>query len=160
MRNFERLQELPGTVAAGLQAGEVVLAIDRAMNGEPPGEIETGALLAGEALLRHLADPEVPVAGRSREAQHLMGADTALDAIEVVNAEATGEDFNHFATELADVLHRAAENSSTSDDTRLLKIALRVFFHLGDLKLARVNALLRTPEEPLTWQPLTTTSTS
>jgi len=161
MRNFERLQGLPSTIAAGLQSGEVVLALDRAMAGETPTESERGALEAGEALLRHLANPEIRgTVGRTRGAQHLMSAGTALDAIEVVQAASVGKDFNTFVTGLADVISRALEQGVAADDEPALRSVLNVFSHLGDLELARANTLLRTREELVTWPSSMTTSPS
>jgi hypothetical protein len=160
MRNYERLEQLSGTIATGLQAGEVVLAVDLVLGGGSPGTEERTALNAGSAILRQLASPSPGTGSRGHGAQRLMSARSALDAIEAIRTTSYSSDLPTFAEWMASAIDQAAEQQSYAGDTEPLKAALDVFSHLGDYELARVNSIVHTREEPMTWVPSTTTSLS
>ncbi len=160
MRNYERLEELPGTIAAGLQAGEVVLAVDLILAGHSPGQDERTALKVGGTILRRLANPTPTRGIRSRGTQQLISTGSALDAIEAIRATSSESDLPTFADWMASAIEHAAEGQTSDADKGPLEVALRVFSRLGDYELARVNGLVRTREEPTTWASSTTTSRS
>ena len=160
MRNYERLEELPGTIAAGLQAGEIVLAVDLILAGSSPGADERAALNMGSSLLRQLADPTPTRGIRSRGTQQLISAGSALDAIEAIRATSSESDLPTFADWMASAIEHAAEGQTSKADKGPLEAALNVFSRLGDYELARVNGIVRTREEPTAWVSSTTTSHS
>ena len=151
MRNYERLEELSGTIAAGLQAGEVVLAVDQVLSGKSPGVEEQTALRAGGTILRTLADPVPAARTRGRGAQRLISARSALDAIEAIRTTSSDRDLPEFAAWMAEAIDHAAGGAVSDADTKPLQAALTVFSHLGDYELARVNSIVHTREEPMTW---------
>jgi hypothetical protein len=151
MRNYERLEELPGTIVAGLQAGEIVLAVDRLLTGEDLGDDERTALNIGGDLLRQLADP-TPIRGpRGRRVQQLISAGSALDALEAVHASSPDKDLPTFAIWMATAVEHAATGHVSEQDKGPLEAALKLFSRLGDYELARVNGIVRTREEPTRW---------
>ncbi len=157
MRNYERLEELSETIAAGLQAGEVVLAVDLVLAGTPAGAEEQTALRAGGAILRLLADPTTVTGTRGRGPQKLISARSALDAVEAIRTASSERDLPAFAQWMADAIEHAAEGSISDEDRKPLQAALDVFSRLGNYELARVNSIVHTREEPMTWVSLTTT---
>lgn len=148
MRDYRGLEEMTGAVSTGLLAGDVVLAIDAALQADAVDDETADALRAGGDYLRALAHPtELDLSGS--QTGSLAATEAALDAVAQVQRDKPNENIQTFLEQIAQSLDSAAAGDKLEKKTA--EIAVDIFSLLGDLELARVTSLSRERQDPIRW---------
>lgn len=150
MRDFERLKELSSAVQLGLEANDVIWAIDQALVGRPL-DSDTRQLLAdGGAQLRRFIDSETPP-----DVQDMQTTQTMLETSQVESVRAyvarTHPDVSAYLTGLARVCDELAEGQPVAHRRADLEAALDIFAAIGEMRLAEANEIALTRKEPTSW---------
>lgn len=150
MRDLQRLEKLSSTVALGMWADDVVLALNRALT---PG----GANSADAELLNHAA--EVLEEARQRVAQPLSApkssgalaaTDTTLTAVALLARE-QATDEQQMLADMAGVIRKVADNTLSDGGSGHVQSAMNLFAMIGEHQLVESNAVLTTRKDMRLW---------
>jgi hypothetical protein len=164
MRDLQRLEELGSSAALGLWADDIVLALDRAVNGGPPDETDADLLNDGADMV----DEAVERTDHPLRAPSSRRALAATDgALEVVASLARGQGTNNadeantertVLTTIAATLRAAATRSLNATDQERIDEAASFFSKLGQLQLIHSNSVLGARKDLRGWTEMHTIS--
>jgi hypothetical protein len=168
MRDFDRLEELSSTVQAGLEANDVIWAIDQALAGAELDKEATHALEAGRDILKALAEPgQVGESEGLRRSQRMAGGDgvgrVRRVVIEVVvkdSGEGTQIDVTEILRAWAEALDAVAKAGTVGNSVEALEGSLGIFAAISEVRLGQGNGIVRANKEQASWLSRTMTSPS
>lgn len=145
------MEEAQPGLSLGLLSEKMVIALGRAVRGEPQGGADEEVFRAARDLFHLMRSDEVVVVGRSPAAR--MFNDVGYyDALHVVEHEAHDGGAEQVAQEYEELLTRLIEGRAHEDDLEHLKSLRRLFVEVGEMTLARAHDISRASEE-VTWRP-------
>jgi hypothetical protein len=159
VRDRPYLDEHSDLVTAGLLAEDVVFAVAAHREGRPLAEGDRQALTAAQTLLRFIAAPEIRHTGRSG-ISHLSGSTGILEALRAAEIQAPEHDVRHFLESLLIAIDEALDGEVSPELHERLAALQRLFAGLGDIALARSNALAGATGDRLLWPSATKISAS
>lgn len=157
MRDYRGLEELTDAVSRGLLVGDVIIALDLVLGGASLDEEAAEAIGAGESLLRDMAHPE-RAASLASSTGSLASTGAAVDATARAFGREPPEDLQLYLDGLADSLKALSSGQERPDDD--LRQVIALFSFIGDMELARSNAVSRDRQDPVRWLGTTTPSAS
>lgn len=159
MRDLQHLEELSAATAFGSWANDVVVALDTVHGGGELAPFASGVLEQAALFLRTLADP-TQWRSRPRSARSVAATETTRTAVTSVLGRASGGDHHEALLELATAADQAAHGQLPPDKSDTLDALMRLFDRLGDLQLARSNAVLTSRKDAIAWTGTTPISVS
>lgn len=148
VRDYRGLEEITDAVSRGLLAGDVIVALDRAVSGLELDDQMIETIRAGESLLRDMAHPD-----RAATLVGTTGSLFATGAAVGAASRAIGREppanVQNYLDALADSLVTLAEGKERKQDDLMQVVSL--FSFLGDLELARANDVSRQRQDPVRW---------
>jgi len=165
MRDFERLEELSSTVHSGVEANDVIWAIDQALADSHLDEAEQRSLESGRDILRALSDPSSrwPAHGH-RRSQNMLGCESVSSVRSIVFLAAKLDEGDKGADSVLDKLSHALDSISRGEPAEPhrdeLELALDVFSMISEVRLGQANGIVRARRERKSWLPQTTISIS
>jgi hypothetical protein len=160
MRDLGHLEQLSSTVALGMWADDVVIALDRAQEHQAvqPSDAET-LRIASEVLKSAARRAEHPMEP-PRSAHNLAATDNALTFAASFVDETSGKNLHFVLESMADVLVAAAAGQLPSQDSTVVSHVIQLFSSLGEHQLLASKSVLTSRKDALPWTETPMTSRS
>lgn len=159
MRDLQHLEELSAVTAFGSWANDIVVALEGVAGGPPESAEDRGLLLQAAEFLATLADPTL-WRTRPPSARSLAASEATRSAVTSVLGTPPGEDQVTALRDLASAAREAAYGKLTPERAEYLPALMRLFDRVGDLQLARSNAVLTARKDSFAWTATRLTSVS
>lgn len=165
MRDFDRLEELSTTVQAGLEANDVIWAIDQALAGAELDEEAVQALTKGGEILEGLANPDPPSQPAGPPlAQKMLGGEGGRNVRSIIilatkmeGEDAESIDVSEVLKGMSEALAAIARREEIEPYQGQLEASLEIFAAIGELKLGQGNGIVRAQKEQAPWTARTMT---
>lgn len=150
MRDLQRLEKLSSTVALGLWADDVVLALDRAITSGRADEVDARLLRDAADMLDEAGQRVSQPLLAPKSARALAATDTTLTAVAALAREQAIDELQ-MLNDLAALIRGAARGDLSGEDTDRLQIAVTLFGLIGEQQLVESNAVLTSRKHMRPW---------
>jgi hypothetical protein len=157
MPDLQRLEKLSSTVALGLWADDVVLALQRSTTSDTPSEADRRLLTnAASTLIATQMRADQPLSTPS-SARDLAATDAVLRLVATFAQKHARSDedraleVRELLSTMSKVLHEATEGRLAGAEEQQLEPAISFFGALGEAQLVESNSVLASPKDPAPW---------